>query len=193
MTKIQTTTNSNYPAAWPDRSHTFTSPPSKHTMRMIPIGLHPEGWTNPPLSLSIMQKNGKQNRYSITGARTTETNSWCTGKAMREPMTLESLSRTSTMPWSLSRNTGKKTTLMNQRQRSPPTTLRPPGNQWRFPLHPVPPPLFQMTSGNPMMTKNMILAALSTTTSPPAMTSFYGTEIWMKLIMRTRKSYGFSD
>jgi len=67
-------------------------------MRTIPIGLHPEGWTNPPLSLSIMKKNWMQSRYWITGARTTETNSCYIGKAMREPTTLESLSRTSTMP-----------------------------------------------------------------------------------------------
>jgi len=193
MTKIHTTTNLNYPAAWPDRSHALTSPLSKYIMRMTPIDLHPEGWTNPPPLSLIIQKNGKQNRYWITGTRTIEMNSWCTGKAMREQMTLGSISRTSTMPWNLFRNTGTKATQMNQHQRSPPSTLRPPGNQWWFPLHPVLPPRFQKTSGNLMITKNMILAALSRTTSPLAMTSSYGREIWTKLIMRTRKGYGFEE
>jgi len=193
MTKIQTTTNSNYPTTWPDRSHIFTSPASTHTMRTIPKGLHLGGCTNPPLSVSTMQRNGKQSTNSITGARTTETNSWCPGKGRREVTTLGSLLSTSNMPWNLSMNTGTKTTLINQRQGSPPTILRPLGNRWRLPLHPVPLPRFQIASGKPTMMKNMLLAALSRTTSPPAMTSSYGAEIWTRLIMRTRKGYCFSE
>jgi len=122
-----------------------------------------------------MQKNGKHSRYSTTAARTTGTNSWFTGKAMSEQTTPGNLSRTSTTPWNSYRNTGTLTTQQNRRSRSPPTTLKLPGNLCKFPLHTAPQTIAQTTSENPMTMRNMILAAVSRTISPQMTTASYGT------------------
>jgi len=122
-----------------------------------------------------MQKNEKQSRYSTTTARTTGTNSWFTGKAMSEQMTPGNLSKTSTTPWNSHRNTGTQTTQQNRCPRSPPTTLKLPGNPWKSPPHHVPQTIAQTTSGNPITMRNMILAALSWTISPQMTTASYGT------------------
>jgi len=132
-----------------------------------------------------MQKNDKLSRYSITAARTTGTNYWFTGKAMSELTTLGNLSRTSTTPWNSYRNTGRPTTLQNQHPRSPPTTLKLPGNLWKFPPHPAQLIIAQTTSGNPMTMRNLILASLSRTISPQMTTASYGTLTRALRIART--------
>ena len=96
-------------------------------------------------------------------------------KAMSEWTTPGNLSRTSTTPWNSYRNTVMLTTQQNQRPRSPPTTLKLPGNPCKSPLHPALQTIAQTTSGNPVTMRNMILAALSRTISLPMTTASYGT------------------
>ena len=122
-----------------------------------------------------MQMNEKQGRYSITAARTRGMNSWFTGKAMSEQLTSGNLLRTLTTPWNLYRNTRMLTTQRNRPPRLPPTTLKLSWNRWRFPPHSALQMIAQMTSGKPIMMKNMIVAALSRTISPQIMTASYGT------------------
>jgi len=122
-----------------------------------------------------MQKNEKQNRYTTTTPRTTGTNSWFTGKAVSEEMTLGNLSRTPTTPWNSYRNTGTPTNWQNRRPRSPPTTFKLPGNLWKVPPHHAQQTIVQTTSGNLMTMRNIIPAALSRTISPQMTTASYGT------------------
>src|SRR6266850_3369026 len=154
---------------------------------MTLIDLFPEGWTNPPPSLSTMQKNGKQRKYSITAYKTTGTNSWFTGKAMKELTIPGNLSRTSTTLSSLSKNTGKPTTRQNKPPRLPPTMLKHPGNPWRYLPSVALPLLPQTTFGNPMTMRNTTLAVQNSSTFPSIKTAFYGIERQTKKTKRRTK------